>query len=526
MILKRRYIFYLMTSLPESTPFRVIAKGAGIVFLGLAASKVLSFLYRLLIVHTYTVADYGLFSEGVAIISLLKTLSLFGMFLAVTRFVASFNARGNTVGVRKVISKTANYTVPASILLSAILYVSSDQIALFAFNEPQLGPFLRVFSLSLPFYSLSLLLAYYFTGLKMAKEQIALQEVIPSALKLIVLACIWIIGFGSIGVALSWTATYILVAFTAIVAVRRTKPFSENAVGKPPGRLGWEIILFSAPVFVSDLVNTLMSYMGTIAVGLFDGVSMVGVYNAAVPMADMLMLIPLSFTALFMPVITECYTLRRTRMANKVSRFVVKWVFLINLMVFLPLAFFSPQILTAMFGEQYAQGWLALSILAAGFMINSLEVTATGILLAIKKTRYIMFSMLTAATTCVMLSFYLVPVYGVVGAALATAASFIVRTFVSIIVVWKLKGFNPFGIYVIRGLFAGSISLGAVYALHVLTSASGLLAFAILYLIFCAAYVISLAVLRCFDEADLEMIISAGKRVGVNLSFMEKVSKF
>jgi O-antigen/teichoic acid export membrane protein len=505
---------------------RAITKGAGIVFAGLVIAKALSFLYRLFIVRAYTATDYGLFSESVAVITLLKTVAIFGMATAMVRYVAFYGAKKDGAGVRHVFATIMKFSVLVSATLAAASYMASDYIALSVFGEPGLADFLRVFSVSLPFYCSSLLIAYYFMGLKMAKEQITLQEVAPNLLRLAILAALWIAGIGTMGIAWSWTISFAAVALISLPLLKRTLAFVPDAKDSRPIGLFVELLVFSIPMFVSDFVITLMNFMGTISVGIFNDAALVGIYNAAVPVADMLLVVPLSFSALFMPLITECYSLRRAKLASMTNRFVIKWVFLTNLAGFLPMALFSQQLLSVMFGSQYAIGGTALAILALGFMISSFEATAIGILAAIKKTRYIMISIVSSAAVNLLLSVYLVPLYGIIGAALSMAVSFILKTVISVAFVWKLKRINPLGIYVLKGLAAGVLASVTVYIVYksVFNSAS-LAVFILFYVLFCLLYAFMLLLFKCFDKEDIEIIKAVRKKTGLKLVLLSKIAK-
>jgi len=505
---------------------KTITKGAGIVFAGLVIAKALSFLYRLFIIRAYTATDYGLFSESVAVITLLKTVAIFGMATAMVRYVAFYGAKKNGAGVRHVFTTIMKFSVPVSVALAAASYLASDYIALSVFGEPGLADFLRVFSVSLPFYCSALLIAYYFMGLKMAKEQISLQEVAPNLLRLAILAAIWVAGVGAIGIAWSWTLSFVAVVLFSIPFIKRTRPFAFDAKDSRPAGLGVEILIFSIPMFVSDFVITLMNFMGTISVGIFNDATLVGIYNAAVPVADMLLIVPLSFSALFMPLITECYSLRKAKLASMTNRFVIKWVFLVNLAGFMPMALFSQQLLSAMFGSQYAIGGTALAILAVGFMVSSFEATAIGILAAIKKTRYIMISIVSSAAVSLLLSVYLVPPYGIIGAALAMAISFILKTLISVTFVWKLKRINPLGNYVPKGLAAGAIAAVTVYIVYKsLFNGASLAVFGLFYVLFCLLYGSMLLLFKCFDKEDIEIIKAVRKRTGLKLVLFSKIAK-
>lgn len=501
---------------------KIITKGAGIVFFGFLLSKLLTFFYRIFIANTYTVTDYGLFAEGLAVITLLKAFVMIGLPTAIIRYTAFYNARRDKEGVRGVLVTSLKITAPLSIIMSLVLYAFSDYIAISVFGEPGLVSFMHIFALSLPFFCITFVFSYFFIGIKMVKYQIYIKELLPNFLKLLFVAAFWMFGLGVIGIPLSWTAAMVLVFVASLFLLERSFPFFKKISDFK--NLDREILAFSLPLFLSSIVAVLMNWMDTIALGIFKNADFVGVYNAALPLAQLLLMAPLAFSTLFMPIITEYHSLKKFNLVRRINKIVVKWIFYANLVIFLPLVFFSQQIITFFFGPEYAGGWVALSILATGFLINSFAHTAGGILSAIKKTRYMMINSVVAVTFNVLLNIILVPVYGLMGAATATVVSLILIALMPIAEVWYIKGISPFSVYLPKGLFAGSLSISAVFALYRLFffGPSPLL-FVVFFGFFCILYGFLLLIFGCFEKEDIEILKAIRRKTGLNLTFASKI---
>jgi len=75
------------------------------------------------------------------------------------------------------------------------------------------------------------------------------------------------------------------------------------------------------------------------------------------------------------------------------------------------------------FGPEYTDGSLALVTLALGFFTHSVAGPNVNTLTAIGRTRIIMWDNLLAGVTNIALNFALIPEYGILGAAVATAVS-------------------------------------------------------------------------------------------------------
>ena len=83
--------------MPENKAIKTVAKGAGIVFLGVFISKVLGYLYRMIIARIGP-EEYGLLSIGIAVVSIISFFPLLGLDLGVLRYVAFYKGRNDIRG--------------------------------------------------------------------------------------------------------------------------------------------------------------------------------------------------------------------------------------------------------------------------------------------------------------------------------------------------------------------------------------------------------------------------------------------
>ena len=107
-------------------------------------------------------------------------------------------------------------------------------------------------------------------------------------------------------------------------------------------------------------------------IGYFRNVTEVGIYNISLPLSELMMAAPHALVALFVPIITEFYSLKKYNMIRKTYKDVSRWIFLINVPLFLLFFAFSPQILSLLFGNDYISGAAALTILVLGNLFYSL----------------------------------------------------------------------------------------------------------------------------------------------------------
>lgn len=106
--------------------------------------------------------------------------------------------------------------------------------------------------------------------------------------------------------------------------------------------------------------------------------------------------------------------------------------------------------LSIFFGDRYATAALALSILSVGFFTNAAGGRNRETLSALGYTKFIMLSNSLTFALNVALNLVLIPRFGYLGAAVASAASYVTLN-VSIYAVLRLKfGISPFSTWSLR----------------------------------------------------------------------------
>jgi O-antigen/teichoic acid export membrane protein len=193
-------------------------------------------------------------------------------------------------------------------------------------------------------------------------------------------------------------------------------------------------------------------------VGFFRSASETGVYQAASQTSVIFAVILIAFAAIVTPMITPLHQKNQIRLLGELYRISTKWSLYLSLPIFLWLCFYSREILSAVFGASYAWGWPALIILALGQLVN-VGTGAVGPLLTMtghQKRWFILTG--TALLINVCLNGYLVPRWGIMGAAFGTAISLSSLFIVGVFQIRKAVGIWPYDGKFVKGAVAAVLS--------------------------------------------------------------------
>jgi O-antigen/teichoic acid export membrane protein len=180
----------------------------------------------------------------------------------------------------------------------------------------------------------------------------------------------------------------------------------------------------------------------------------VGIYSAAVRISEVWYFIPMIIVASVFPAILEAKKRSEAQYYQRLQHLYDLMVWL-AVGVALPMTFLSTPIVTLLFGEAFAASGpvLAIHIWAAVFVF--LGVSSGKWFLAENRQLLSFQRTVLGAIANVVLNLWLIPVYGVVGAALATVMSYAIAAFFADLMqketrkmfLMKVSALNPVSIY-------------------------------------------------------------------------------
>jgi len=481
--------------------------GAGLLFfLGMIFGRALTYLYVALISRLGS-SEYGLLSLGFAISLFLATFALLGLRTGIVRYISYFNGKGDIKRVKGVIYSSIRLSLPLSLFFAFLLFIFSEYISITFFHNPNLIVILRLFSFTIPFITLSHVFLGAMIGFQKIEYQIGIKEIAENLIRLILTFIMIYLGYKLWGAAIAYVVTTILIFILTWHALR--KKVFPNLVSKlKPKLIDKELFLFSAPLIFTGFFNLIVKWIDVFMIGIFRNVSEVGIYNVALPTANLLIIVPTALMALFMPIITELYSKNKLKDVEELSKITSKWIFFLNLPIFLLMLLFSKQILFFAFGPEYEIGYFVLYILALGYIIHSLSHTYSSILSMIKKTKIILYVIMIITLIAILLNYILIPKIGILGGAISTSISLFLGCLIYAIITYKLTKIQPLKLNYFKAIFAGIISsLIILYLSNAYNPYSifALIGFGLLFLII---YVIFLILFKCLESSDKEILIS------------------
>lgn len=419
---------------------KIFKKGLQVLlYRGLAA--ILVFLLAVFFARTLSVEDYGLFSLGFTMVTLVSVLVRCGLDNIVLKQVAA-----NHLDCRELsngyIYCSLRVVCFMSVLAFLVLYLSSGIISEVFFDKPKLNDVIVLLSWLVVPMSLSFILSEVNKALGRAERAAFYQALLPHFVSLLLFLVLW--SCDSISIESVIYAILIGFCVSAITLLASVKKYAFE-IEKIKISF-FELLSQGFPMLLLSVGATVMSLSDTIISGLFLSSEEVGLYYAASRVVLVTTLVLVAMNSVTAPLYARYYKegdLVALEKLAKRSSMVLWGVMVLPTCVFM---FYSEWVMS-FFGEYYIQGGPLLIVLCFGQLIN-VGSGSVGCLLTMTGNEKAMRDIiLISAFMNILLSLVLVQALGVLGVAYATSISVIIWNFWAVVVVKKKLGFWMFKFY-------------------------------------------------------------------------------
>lgn len=484
-----------------SKAMKVVAKGGILVLASLVLSYVIAFVQKLIILRSLSTADYGILSLGLSIIALCAVIAGLGLSNGAQRYVALYRGKGDIEGAKGTIYGTAIMFAIAALAATAVLMATSGYISSLL-DKPGLGWVLFILAILLPISGVTDLIISYYQGFEIVTAKVIgriCRALLPTIA--VALAAVLFDTLHSIVLA-------ILIGNVLALVVMVVYMFDKGFPGLSEAKHRIELrkpLLFSLPLGISVLASQVMLQTDTIMLGYFKASEQVGIYNAAVPIYNLLPVFLLAVAFIYSPVAARMIGQRKNDELRLLYPNVTKWLYVLTLPAWFMFFFYPSEVLRLLFGSRYVEASLVLQILVVGEFVHTIAGPNIMTLIAYGKSVLVMLDTVSVAVLNVVLNLLLIPRFGISGAATATAISLIIRNIVVSGQIYYLYRITPFDKDYAKTILGSILGVGLLY--YPLKRALGLTLWIlpIFYLLFLAASFGAVLVTRSVDETDLAL---------------------
>lgn len=420
-----------------------LLSSTGLVFVASVVSGLSKLVERIIIVRALSPAAWGDVSIGLSIMLLGTTFSLLGLAQGVPRYMSRFDDERHVRGTW-LSGLVVACTVAA--VVAAVLYFNATLVAELLFEDPDSPRMLSLFVLCIPLYAAYRLAMAGYRGMENTAYKVLLQLMSP-AVRITLLVALLAAGVGFFAPAVAYLAAFVVVAVVGHLLLNRL----VTLVGPTRTRVV-ELLRFSVPLMMSAFVMVLLTKTDTLMVGYFRSSAEVGLYSAAYPLANGMLMVLTAIGYLYFPMASRFDAQDEHEEVTAIYELTTKWGLVISFPLFLVYVLFPGDLLALVYGAFYRDAALAFAVLAVGGLSSLVFGRCQETLSALGKTGWILATNVGVYVLNVALNLVLIPAYGILGAAAASMFSFLLLNGGLWLILRAQFGISPFSRHTLRTL--------------------------------------------------------------------------
>ena len=288
-------------------------------------------------------------------------------------------------------------------------------------------------------------------------------------LGLALIVSLYLLGYGLNGIVLAEVLSLGCAAIAAIFVLQ--KVFPETRLVAPNRKMKpAELLAYSIPAMLGGAFSVYILWLDRIFVGLFLPTYENGIYTAISQISTIFMVISSGISPIVVPLFSQYHHSGEKAKLEDVYRISTKWGIYISIPI-MAVLFVSPaDSLSLIFGPEYSSGSVPFLILLGGQIINLVTGSVNPLLIMTDNQKVLLRISLAALVLEIILLVILIPLWGVIGAALST--SFCLSLLYLYELFWVKKHLNlwPYDKRYGKGVLAGMMTFGAVVITRLVTS--------------------------------------------------------
>lgn len=397
-----------------------ITRQSSIFFAGTIFTAAAGYLFKVYVARVLGARALGIYALGMTATGLVGVFAAGGLPQTATKFVAALSATNKHNLLRTFLWRSLGLLVLLQIAACAFLMAGKNVIANRIYHAPEIAQYMGLFVGLMFLGAFTSFLSEVLAGYRDVSQRTIIVNFIGTPLLIISVVVFLILGLGLLGYLLGQLiSAFLVLALLAGAAWRLTPPRGAPS-SLERNKMGREIALYALTLLGSQTLTFLLGQSDRIALGIFTTASDVGIYALALGLSAFVSIGLQSVNQIFTPTISELHAKGDGATLARLYRTLTKWTLALTIPLACSVMIFSYPLMR-IFGPDFGRGWIVLAIVVAGELANC-GVGSVGMMLLMtgKESRLLRIQMWSAPVV-ILLNFIIIPLWGLVGAALVAA---------------------------------------------------------------------------------------------------------
>lgn len=396
---------------------------AGVTLIGTALGGAFAIVNEAMIARFLGVEAYGRYAIAFMLARIGSILAAFGLPVTILHFLPiELNQRDKASAFGSVIGSIL-LPVVSGIGLSLSIWSLSDWFAVSIFHEPHAAVYIRNLAIVIPLIATTEVLGHIARGFGHALPYVVIRNLVPTLCYMCVILYLVHSGGAKVSITYGPVGAYATAAFLGFIVIG-TLSWSTIGLVRPRIQLR-ALYSYSLPVFLNTAVSLVLVWTDLFQLGIFTNADTVGIYRACMQIVIVFDVIWTACSAASGPMYPVLILEGRLEQLRNTYLASIHVAALLATPAFLLILCNANDIL-GILGPRFSTGAFALSLLAFGNLVK-VSFGAAGVLLVLGgRQRLEAANAVASSMLNVTLNYFLIPRFGLVGAATATTTSLLV----------------------------------------------------------------------------------------------------
>lgn len=397
------------------------AKNVGLVAIVNIISTLKSFILLPIVTKALGAESYGIWAQISVTISLIAPLCTLELGYAIIRFLGPERDKGKiSTGFSSIFIVTSFIGV----LISLLLFILSEPFAIAVFGGANAAFYIQISASLIFLAAIDQIMSEYFIAFQQM-ERYSVFGILQTIGEVILTVYLVLSGFGLFGAIVSLLISRV---FTSIIGFLWIT--SETKISMPSFSVVKDYLPFSLPILPTAVCYWFINLGDRYVIGYFMDANAVGIYSASYSLGGLLAFFYYPLSLVLLPALTHSYENNKICEVKTILKYSIKFLLMFAIPSFFGLSILSKSILTSLTTSEFVGGYMIVSIIAFATVLFNCSSINTNVLNLFKETKKVSLIYGASALINVILNIVLVPMIGIVGAAIATLITFMVHLFV------------------------------------------------------------------------------------------------
>ena len=433
-----------------------ISKHSGVLFAGTIFTVALGYVFKVYLARVLGAEALGVYALGMTLVGFVGVFNSLGFAESAVRFGSVYRATDKPEQLRALLWWGGLILLAANVLFGLIFWKTAGAVARRFYHSQLLAHYLPWFVALMVTGVISTFYGRILAGYKAVGRRTIVTNFIGNPATMLLAAILIEMGWGLAGYLLAQVLSAVLVVVLLLIVVWKLTPVEARFFWPWPARLKPEVWSFSAAAMGIMLLDFFVGQTDKIGLGFYLGARSVGIYSVGAAVVAYESLVLSSVNQVFSPIIADLHARGDHVMLGRLYKALAKWVFGLTLPLAITVIVYARPFMR-IFGPEFEAGWPILIIGTVGQLVNC-GVGSVGLLLWMSgNMRRLLKTQAAMAVVMIVANIALIPIWGMVGAAVGAAITNAGTNIWNWRSVRKVFCFSPFGLGFVR-LLAPSVA--------------------------------------------------------------------